>query len=176
MPKFPGSRSQLHNSTILNFRRIFVILFTLAFAIYSDQYTKVIAEKYLSDLEPISFYSNILVFSYVENSGGFLGIVMDLPAIIQFILLNICVTIILSYCLYYLFFKNNPSILQTITLAVITGGGISNLVDRITNNGGVIDFIQVGIDPLKTGIFNLADMYILGGSFLLGFLLLKNHH
>lgn len=147
-----------------------IILFTLFFTIFSDQYTKSIAKYYLTDQEPISTHSGLIVFSYVENSAGFLGILNGLPGYIQFFLLNICVALILLYCLHYLFFRKNRFILHSFTLAIITGGGISNLADRIIYHGKVIDFLQVGIGPLETGIFNLADIYILIGSFCLGFL------
>lgn len=100
--------------------------------------------------------------------------VSEYPWYLQFFLLNICVPLILLYCLYYLLFEKNLPALHITTLSIITGGGISNLLDRIINNGAVIDFIQIRISVFKTGIFNLADIYIIGGSFLLGFLLIKN--
>ena len=42
-------------------------------------------------------------------------------------------------------------------------GGASNLADRIIY-GMVIDFMNVGIGPLRTGIFNVADMAIMLGA------------
>jgi len=166
--KFPKrSTSTSQKSTWL------IILATLLFTIYSDQYTKSIAKSYLAGQESIPVNSGIIVFSYVENNAGFLGILQEVPEYIQFFLLNICVSLILLYCLYYLFFRDNHTILRTLALSTLTGGGISNLVDRILNDGRVIDFLQVGIGPVKTGIFNLADLYILTGSFLIGFLVLS---
>ena len=165
---------QKFNSTTVNFGRVLVIIFTLVFVIYSDQYTKSIAQKYFFNLPPASFYSETLIFSYVENSSGFLGMVSEYPQYLQFFLLNICVPAILLYCLYYLFFKKNLSVLRITTLSIITGGGISNLLDRVINSGAVIDFMQIRIGLFRTGVFNLADIYIIGGSFLLGFLLVKN--
>jgi signal peptidase II len=52
-------------------------------------------------------------------------------------------------------------------LALIAGGGASNLLDRLLDAGRVTDFLNVGIGPLRTGIFNIADMAILGGAILL---------
>jgi signal peptidase II len=56
----------------------------------------------------------------------------------------------------------------------VTGGGLSNLLDRILHDGGVTDFIIVAVGSLNTGIFNMADVYILSGSFILGFSLFSN--
>jgi signal peptidase II len=47
-------------------------------------------------------------------------------------------------------------------LALYFAGGASNLVDRVMR-GSVIDFLNVGVGPLRTGIFNVADMAILLG-------------
>ena len=47
--------------------------------------------------------------------------------------------------------------------ALVVAGGTSNLMDRISY-GMVIDFMNVGIGPVRTGIFNVADMAILLGA------------
>jgi signal peptidase II len=54
-------------------------------------------------------------------------------------------------------------------LALIFAGGTSNLGDRIVYGGYVVDFVQMGIGPLRTGVFNIADMAIMAGAFLLLF-------
>jgi signal peptidase II len=45
-------------------------------------------------------------------------------------------------------------------MAAVVAGGAGNLVDRIWFQGGVVDFLNVGFGNLRTGIFNVADMYI----------------
>ncbi len=59
---------------------------------------------------------------------------------------------------------NVPSIAG---LSLMLGGGFSNLYDRIFNNGAVVDFLNVGIVGLRTGIFNVADMALMLGAALL---------
>ena len=44
----------------------------------------------------------------------------------------------------------------------MVAGGTSNLVDRIAY-GMVIDFVNVGVGPVRTGIFNVADVAIMLG-------------
>ena len=46
-------------------------------------------------------------------------------------------------------------------------GGIGNLIDRVFHGGLVIDFLNMGIGPVRTGIFNVADMAIMAGFALL---------
>lgn len=48
-------------------------------------------------------------------------------------------------------------------MALFVAGGSSNLLDRLTR-GSVIDFMNVGLGPLRTGIFNVADMAIMLGA------------
>ena len=45
-------------------------------------------------------------------------------------------------------------------------GGVSNWVDRVAM-GTVIDFMNIGIGPFRTGIFNMADVAIMAGAALL---------
>jgi signal peptidase II len=56
------------------------------------------------------------------------------------------------------------------SLTLIFSGGISNLYDRVLNNDAVIDFLNVGIGSLRTGIFNVADMANMLSIFLLLFI------
>ena len=52
-------------------------------------------------------------------------------------------------------------------LALVLAGGASNLIDRFVNDGYVVDFINLGAGPIRTGIFNIADVAITVGALLL---------
>ena len=45
---------------------------------------------------------------------------------------------------------------------LVLAGGASNWMDRLVR-GSVVDFLNVGVGPLRTGIFNVADMAIMLG-------------
>ena len=47
-------------------------------------------------------------------------------------------------------------------LALVAAGSLSNFADRVAY-GRVIDFLNVGIGGLRTGIFNVADVAIMVG-------------
>jgi signal peptidase II len=47
--------------------------------------------------------------------------------------------------------------------ALIAAGGLSNWVDRARFDGKVVDFMNMGLGPVRTGIFNVADLQILVG-------------
>lgn len=141
----------------------------LLVTISTDQYTKLLANRLIPVSDEISLFNGILQFSLIQNYGGFLGIVNSLPENIRFFLLHICVSLLLLSCLIYLFIYKKRTARSDILLAIITGGGTSNLLDRFFQNGGVTDFLSIGIGNFRTGIFNLADVYILTGSFILGY-------
>lgn len=148
-------------------RWIFVLLILII--ISSDQYTKILAKRYIDTADNFTLLGGLVKFSLVENHGGFLGVISNLPDNVRFFLLNICVSILLVGCLIYILLCKSAVFHNTIPLIIATGGGMSNLLDRFLHNGGVIDFVSLGIGNLRTGIFNLADVYILAGTFVLGF-------
>lgn len=141
----------------------------LIFTVATDQLTKTAARNFLANSGEIPLLGGLVKFYLVENFEGFLGIVRGLPPSLQFFFLYVCVTILLACCLGYLFFISRKSSRYDIPLALVTGGGLSNLLDRLLNNGGVTDFMILAVGGLQSGIFNLADVYILFGSFFLGF-------
>jgi len=52
-------------------------------------------------------------------------------------------------------------------VALLFAGGVGNLIDRVTSGGSVVDFIKLGIGPVRTGIFNVADVAITVGALIL---------
>jgi signal peptidase II len=80
---------------------------------------------------------------------------------------TVFVGIFLLALLAYLLFNPSLSREYVACLALVCAGGLSNLIDRIAYGGRVVDFLNVGMGPLRTGIFNVADMAITGGALLL---------
>jgi len=72
---------------------------------------------------------------------------------------------LLVACVLVLLRDRRPR-LAPLGLALVFAGGASNLVDRIVR-GSAVDFLNVGVGPLRTGIFNVADVAITLGVVLL---------
>jgi signal peptidase II len=61
---------------------------------------------------------------------------------------------------------------RVLALALVCGGAVGNLLDRIQSTEGVIDFIDVGISEItRWPTFNVADMAVSFGAFLLAWVL-----
>jgi signal peptidase II len=54
-----------------------------------------------------------------------------------------------------------------IALALIMGGAVGNLLDRLQRVEGVVDFIDVGVGTTRFWTFNIADSAITIGAILL---------
>jgi signal peptidase II len=52
---------------------------------------------------------------------------------------------------------------STVGLVLFLAGGSSNWIDRVLH-GHVVDFLNLGIGPIRTGIFNAADVAIMAGA------------
>ncbi len=134
-----------------------------------DQFTKYLATLYLMTSEPLLFLGKSCRLIYSINHGAFLGLGSNLPDNVRnFIFSTLVGFFLIGFCIYMLQQKTMSN-LQLIACALIISGGFSNLFDRITNNGGVVDFMYMGIGWLHTGIFNVADVAIMAGVILMIF-------
>ena len=138
-----------------------------------DQVTKNYAKENIQYSMPVLLFHGTVRLEYAENSGAMLGFGSDWPFKIRFWLLTVVTGIFLLAVPLYVFFNKDLRNLQVVGLSLALGGGASNLIDRWVNDGKVIDFLNVGISSVRTGIFNLADVSVLFGFFI--FLLLSTH-
>ncbi|HAQ47756.1 MAG TPA: signal peptidase II [Glaciecola sp.] len=150
-------------------KRIQMISVICLMIIGIDQGTKWYASEYLPKFEMTSYWSDILRIGYAENTGAFLGLGSGMSDSAKFWIFVCAVGLILSSLLIYILRTKTQTAYGLSSLMLIFSGGISNFFDRAVNNGAVIDFLNIGIGSLRTGIFNVADMAIMLGVFLLLF-------
>jgi signal peptidase II len=67
----------------------------------------------------------------------------------------------------------NEDVLQAGAIALIAGGALGNLVDRVRSARGVVDFIDIGFGDRRFWTFNVADMGVTCGAVLLAWVLWK---
>ena len=60
---------------------------------------------------------------------------------------------------------------RTLALALVCGGAVGNLIDRVRSPLGVVDFIDIGFGDMRWPTFNVADMAVSTGAFLLAWVL-----
>jgi signal peptidase II len=132
-----------------------------------DHAVKHAARAVLGDGAPRELLGELVRFQLVHNTGGFLSLGARLPDTLRdaFFLLAAPVGVTLLAATAFPSAARRRATLAG--LALLCGGGLANWLDRLMNGGAVTDFVSVGFGPLRTGIFNVADVAIMAGAALL---------
>jgi len=149
--------------------RVSIVFILSLGCIGCDQSTKSLAKNVLQFETPKSYLNDTIRIMYTENSGAFLGVGDSLPPLLQTLFFKVMVGLVLCFLLYHLVTADGLNALSVTALTLMFAGGVGNLIDRFTNNGSVVDFLNIGIGPVRTGIFNVADIVVFIGAMLLFF-------
>lgn len=141
-------------------KRTLIILCVLLVCVGCDQVTKTVAKQRLPKSGVIRLLNDTLRLQYTENPGAFLSFGANISEKERYWVFTLSAGFFLSGMLIYLFMTRNLNQNQTIALSLVLGGGLGNLIDRIFNEGRVVDFMNIGIGSLRTGVFNVADIAI----------------
>lgn len=153
-------------------KKTIITILIIVTSIGCDQATKTIASHRLIASQPVELIGETFRLEYTENSGAMLGVGAELPDDIRFLLFTVFAGCALFAIFTFVVVQNNLRIIDILSLSLILGGGIGNLVDRLFKGGIVIDFMIVTVGSWKTAIFNVADLSIIGGLALLAISLL----
>jgi signal peptidase II len=146
--------------------RSMVVLFVVLSGGVCDQVTKLIAESVLSDGTVWSLFGDAVRLQLVHNEGGVMSVGASSPAIPQWLLVAWVACTLISVLAYALFSKAS-GLPVIVAAALLFAGGASNFTDRLLHHGSVIDFITINMTTLRMAVFNLADLAIVAGFFLL---------
>jgi signal peptidase II len=139
-----------------------VLLIAIGATVGCDRVTKHVAATTLAGTPSRSFLADTFRLEYAENTGAFLGLGADWPLSARTALFSIGNGLLL-FAMAVMAMRLHWPRPALLGLALFVSGGVSNLLDRVTD-GKVIDFMNVGLGPLRTGIFNVADMAIMLGA------------
>ena len=140
-----------------------MIIIVSLISLLLDMGSKYLVSRMLTLYESKIIINNFLNITYVRNTGAAWSILDNNTWIVTVISLLIIMGII-----YYVY-RNRDRISKRIVkigYGLALGGAIGNFIDRIIN-GYVVDFIDIDIFGFNYPIFNLADMFIVGGAILL---------
>ena len=153
-------------------KRLIILLLAGGSAVLLDRLTKIWAINELKGQGVSSYLNDMLRLVYAENTGAFLSLGSGMNDNLRYWILTILPILVLLYVLYFILFSKNLDNWQATAFSFILGGGASNIVDRFLE-GKVVDFLNMGIGTLRTGIFNVADMAIMAGLFMMLFSMLR---
>lgn len=150
---------------------IFVAL--LLACVGCDHVAKRIAHSALAGSPAVSVAADTLRFELTSNPGAFLSLGAGLPSGVRQLIFLGMVPLLLGVICAIALRSGFSSGWSLLGLAFVTGGGLANWLDRLQHGGAVTDFVSFGVGPLRTGVFNLADVSIVAGVALLLFLSLQ---
>lgn len=155
-------------------RRTVFIFFIIILTIAADQISKILVRLYVEKGSSSPIIGNFFQLMNVENEGAFLGMGSELNDTLKLILLLILPVVVLGFVLRHVIKDKSLDNWSLFAFASIIGGGIANVYDRFAY-GSVTDFLYIRLnDVLRTGIFNLADLSVTTGMFILVAMIFKN--
>jgi signal peptidase II len=143
--------------------------FLIAFlVVFFDRLAKWSVERNIPLHESVQIVPGFFRLTHVENRGAAFGLFADSPSewkIAMLVLFSLVALIIVSALLW----KNSHSMTTTgVGLALILGGALGNLWDRLVS-GQVVDFLLFYVGQYQWPAFNIADSAIVVGAGLLVF-------
>lgn len=141
--------------------RFWPILLTVLMA---DCASKRAVEARLEPATPQAVAGDVVRFTLGYNKGAAFGINVGSDG--RWILVGLSTTALLILLGMYRRAQPHDSTLIT-AVALVSGGALGNLLDRVLSPQGVVDFIDVGIGAARFWTFNVADVGISAGAILL---------
>ena len=136
--------------------------------VIADIVTKLIALSTLPPFTPQPVLGEGLRLTLVRNKGAAFGLYLGDYSRYIFMVLTIGALVIL-WRLYQS--TREGDLPRTLAIALVCAGAVGNLIDRIRWQEGVVDFIDVGFRDMRWPTFNVADMAVSTGAFLLAWVL-----
>jgi signal peptidase II len=142
----------------------------LAAIVAADVGTKWWALKVLPQHSPVDVIDGWLRWTLVFNPGAAFGLSVGSPGVSRWLFMALTIIALGILSRLYVATKEDE-VMRTLSLAFVCAGAIGNLIDRIRWNQGVVDFIDVGWGASRWPTFNVADMAVSVGAFLLAWVL-----
>lgn len=144
---------------------IWILIAEIVGIVGLDQLTKWLTVHHLELYESFPLWEDVLHFTYVRNEGMAFGMLDNR----RWIFMTFSAVAIVALAVYLFRFRPKSKWLQ-VSIAMIIGGGIGNMIDRIFL-GYVIDFIDFTL--IDFAVFNVADSFVcVGAGILIVYLLI----
>ncbi len=143
-----------------------VPFFVSLLIVIADRWSKIAIAQHLTSFDSISLIPGWLRIIHTENPGAAFGLFADGSAWLRGIVLIGVSAVVLLFVISALWSNRQTSftsLISRLALALILGGAVGNLYDRILR-GTVTDFIEVYHGAWSFPAFNVADSAITVGA------------
>lgn len=143
---------------------LIAVLAILFGSVLLDQVSKAIVVSHMALYEEIPFLPGFMRFYYTQNKGAAFSMLANHQWV--FMVFSVLAMAVIAVLLVR-YYRRHP--LLAVSLSMILGGGIGNMIDRVLN-GYVVDFLDFQF--VKFAVFNVADIFVTCGSVALAVYLL----
>lgn len=143
----------------------YFIIIALVFII--DQLSKYLTVIYLKPIKSYPIITNIFHLTYAENTGAAFSILRDK----QLLLVISTLIIIIGLISYLIRNLKTDQVFLKLSLSLIIGGALGNLIDRVRLNY-VVDMLDFTL--INFAIFNMADVFVVSGAVIFAYTILIN--
>ncbi len=156
--------AQREASGTWNARKGVLLLAIVGVVVAADFVTKVLVQRTFSLYQQTDVVGTYVRLTYIYNPGAAFGIHLGPYSRGIFLVLSLVALGALAAMYWY-----TPAAdrIRLGAIALICGGALGNLADRIRSVHGVVDFVDVGIGTLRWPVFNIADVAVTVGAVLL---------
>ncbi len=132
--------------------------------VFLDQLTKYLTVLHLKPIDTLPIIEDVLHLTYVENTGAAFGMMKDARWVFM-VTSTVAIIGILGYMIHRTYIKKEKMPwMEALSLSLIVGGGIGNMIDR-TMLGYVVDMIDCRF--INFAVFNVADSFVCIGAGLM---------
>ena len=142
------------------FTRITLIVLLVASFAGCDQATKSLAKRELQFSASSNILWGVVRLQYAENEGGFLSIGSELSPDVRRLFTFVLSVVVFGGFIVLLSSADKVNLPKLLLYSMLLAGSVGNLMDRLLNQGRVVDFLILGTRTLHTGILNVADLLI----------------
>jgi signal peptidase II len=144
--------------------KVALLLGILGGVLVLDVSTKLLVQANFHLYQQVDLIGEYLRLTYIYNPGAAFGIHLGQYSREIFLVLSV---IALAALLAMYWYTPVTDRVRLMAIALICGGAIGNLIDRIRSEAGVVDFIDVGVGTIRWPVFNIADMAVTTGAIIL---------
>ncbi len=137
---------------------------TVVALVIADWITKALVQRYMQPYQQIDLIGEYLRLTYIFNPGAAFGIHLGAASRGVFLTLSL-VALVALLGMYHVTPARARG--RLIAIALIIGGALGNLVDRVRHAHGVVDFLDMGVGTVRWPVFNVADVAVTVGAVIL---------
>lgn len=129
-----------------------------------DVVTKLAVQRTIPLYHQVDIIGDYVRLTYIHNPGAAFGIDVGPHSRLVFLALSLIALVALAGMYWVTPARDR---IRLLAIALICGGAIGNLIDRVRSVSGVVDFLDVGIGDLRWPVFNVADIAVTTGALFL---------